>query len=437
MAIQMFQRRSSIGIRHFGFYVIGLSLSIFSLTSCYNEPGFLGNNLLPDEDIYKVKVDSSAKVSAFTLTKDSLNSFLASEGVMGYVNSEIFGSTKGSFVGRYLTGKSTDGYGGPTATADSIFFYFTASSFYGDSTTELNMRIHEITDTTIFWDNQNALSPVDPKYYNPTPLITTTLKGKGSLKLPLPLTFGQSLMDSLALTDSKIFYTKYKGFYVTFDDLPGFGGVAYNISTTNMYVRLYYHYVKQVNGKDSTFKANKTFTFSSRFYQYLHDQTKADPTKKIQHLNDTIVEDTVFYIQSLGGVYGKISFPELEQWRDSMPVIIHRAELVIGLETPNTSTPDSTISQLLFYYKDQGKWISLIKDQLSSSGINTNGSFRTYRNGYSVDITYHFQRLLKGEYTDNSLYVFPNSNTTVKRGVLKSGQNSKPIKLKITYTKLK
>lgn len=433
----MFRKRNSFGIRHFGFYIASLFLSVFSLSSCYNEAGFLGNNLLPDEDIYKVKVDSSFRVNAFTLTKDSLNTFLASEGVMGYLNSEIFGSTKGSFIGRYLPGKSTEGYGGPTATADSVFFYLTANSFYGDSTTELNLRIHEITDTTIFWNNINALSPIDANYYNSTPLVTTTLTGKGSLKLPLPLTFGQSLMDSLALTDSKIFYTKFKGFYVTFDDLPGFGGLTYSVPTSNMYVRLYYHYVKQINGMDSTIKTSKTYSFASRFFQYLHDFSKADPAKKIQHLNDMLTQDTVFYIQSLGGVYGKISFPDLQQWRDSMPVIIHRAELVIGRETPNIATPDSLISQLLFYYKDGNRWMGLIKDQLSNNGINTNGSYRTFRDGYSVDITYHFQKLLKGEYANDSLYVFPNSSTRINRGVLKSGQNSHPIKLKITYTKLK
>ena len=438
MAIQMFQKRSSIGIRHLGVLFTGLFLSIFSFTSCYNEPGFLGNNLLPDEDVYKVKIDSSFKVSAFTLTKDSLNSFLASEGVMGYINSEVFGSTKGSFIGRYLPGKSTDGYGGPTATADSILFYFTASSFYGDSTKELTLKIHEVTDTSLFWDKQNALSPIDANAYNPTPLVTTTLKGEGSLKLPLPLSFGQSLIDSLALTDSKIFYTKFKGFYVTFDEFPGYGGVVYNLSTSNMYLRLYYHYVKQFDGKDSTIKASKTFTFGSRFYEYLHDYAKADPAKKIQHLNDTITQDTVFYTQSLGGVYGKITFPDLAQWRDSLPIVVHRAELIIGKADATTSLPDSTISQLLFYYKDGSEWVGLIEDQTSSTNtLSSNGSYRTFRNGYSVNITYHFQKMLNGEYSDNSLYVFPNSNTTIRHGVLKSGQNSTPIKLKLTYTKLK
>lgn len=433
----MFRKRGSFGTRHFVFFAVSLSFLAFSLTSCYNEPGFLGNNLLPDQDIYMVKIDSSFKVSAYTLTKDSLNSFLASEGTLGYLNSEIFGSTKGSFIGRYLPAISTEGYGGSTATADSIFLFLTANSFYGDSTTTLNLRVHELNDTTLFWEDQNALSPIDVSHYNPTPLTTATLTGKGILKIPLPLTFGQSLIDSLALTDSKIFYTKFKGFYLTFDDIPGFGGVTYNVSTSNMYIRLYYHNVTHVNNADSTITASKTFTFASRYYQYLHDPSKADPAKKIQHLNDTLTQDTVFYTQSLGGIYGKLNFTDLEQWRDSMPVVIHRAELIIGLESPSTSTPDSTISQLFFYYKDEGKWIGLIEDQLSTTGVNTNGSYRTFRNGYSVDITYHFQRLLKGEYSDNSIYVFPNSNTNVKRGVLKSGQNSKPIKLKITYTKLK
>jgi len=97
----MSRKRSSFGTMHFVFFTVSLSFLAFSLTSCYNEPGFLGNNLLPDQDIYMVKIDSSFKVSAYTLTKDSLNSFLASEGTLGYLNSEIFGSTKGSFIGRY------------------------------------------------------------------------------------------------------------------------------------------------------------------------------------------------------------------------------------------------------------------------------------------------------------------------------------------------
>lgn len=422
-----------VRIMHFSVFIFFLAL--FS-QSCYNDPGFLGNNLLPDGDIYKVRVDSSFTVSAFTVANDSLDSFLASEGVIGYMNNEIFGSTKASFIGRYLPGKSTDGYGGPTAAPDSLVFYFTASSFYGDSTSQLNLKIHEITDTALFWNPRNSLKPITG-FYNPTPLLTTTLKGKGEIKVSLPQQFAQFLMDSLALTDPKIFYTKYKGFYITCDEVPGFGGVTYNFLVSNTYLRLFYHYTKQVNGKDSTFKASKTYTFGSRFFEYLHDPSKADPAKKINRINDTINQDTVFYIQSMGGVYGKIKFADLTKWRDSMPVIIHRAELLIGRDNPATSTQDSLVNQLVVFYKDGGKWQGYIKDQLSSSGVNSNGSYLKYSNEYSINITYHFQKLLKGEYSDENLYIFPNSNTTIKRAVLKSGTNSKPIRLKITYTKLK
>ncbi|QKG78760.1 DUF4270 family protein [Tenuifilum thalassicum] len=407
-----------------------------SLTSCYNEPGFLGNNLLPDDDIFQVRVDSTFKVSASTLTKDSLNTLNSSSGLVGYINNEIFGSTKASIICRYLPVESTEGYGGSTATADSIFFYFTPSGFYGDTTTELNLHIHEITDTSILWGYPNALSPIDNNLYNPTPLISTTLNGNGQLKLSLPLTFGQSLMDSLALTDSKLFYSKYKGFYITVDDVAGFGGVTYNISYSNMYLKLYYHYNKEVDGKDSTFTSSKIFSLNRWYFQYLHDPSKADPAKKIQHLNDTITEDTLFYIQNFGGVYGKIKFPDLEQWRDSMPMVVHRAELLIGNENSISAT-DSLINQLLFYYRDNNEWNGVIVDQQSSSGINTNGSYQNHTNSYKVDITYHFQKLLKGEYSDNSLYVFPYSSTNIKYGLLKTSNSSTPIKLIITYSKLK
>ncbi|HPV57820.1 MAG TPA: DUF4270 family protein, partial [Tenuifilaceae bacterium] len=137
-----------------------VSISALLLNSCYNEPQFLGNNLIPDDDKYAVKTDTLFELSSYTIQEDSISTFLFSYGMIGFVNSEIFGTTKGGFVGRYLTPESTEGYGGSTAKPDSIFFYFSPVSHYGDSSKTLTIKVHELTDTMVLWEPYNALKSI-------------------------------------------------------------------------------------------------------------------------------------------------------------------------------------------------------------------------------------------------------------------------------------
>jgi len=141
----------------------------------------------------------------------------------------------------------------------------------------------------------------------------------------------------------------------------------------------------------------------------------------------------------MGGVYGKISLDDIAQWKDSVPVAINRAELVIGRVIPQTVTSDSSLSQLLLYYKDNGVWAGVIPDQISQTtgGVNSNGKLRLYNNDYSIVITSHLQKILNGEISDKNLYVFPNKTSTFAYSVLQTGNSSRKIKLKLTYTKIR
>lgn len=416
-----------------GFCLVGLSALL--LNSCYNEPQFLGNNLVPNDDKHAVKTDTLFELSAYTLKEDSLNTYLYSTGMLGYVNSEIFGSTKGSFVGRYLPAKTTEGYGGATAKPDSLFFNFTPSSFYGDTSRVLTIKVHELTDTLVLWEPKNGLKSIEG-HYNPTPFITTTFTGgMKNIRIPIDTSFARLLMDSSALANPKEFYTKLKGFYITCDDLPGDGGIMYIFPVTSTYLSLYYHYNKIVDGKDSTFKKTKVFNYtSSRFFQYINDYSKSNPLKSIKYLNDSTIQDSVFYVQSLGGVYGKISLDGVTSWMDSLPLALHRAELVVGKYTPETTTPDSVLRELSLGYKVENKWVL---SQYGNKYIYY-GGLKLYTQEYSFDITTHLQRVLEGEIKDRNLYIFPNTSVGISRVVLQSGSNiSKKMKLRLTYTKLK
>ena len=409
-----------------------VSLSALLLNSCYNEPQFLGNNLIPDDDKYAVKIDTLFELSAYTI-KPSSDTIIYPSGVFGYVSSEIFGSTKGSFVGRFITAESNDGFGGTTAKPDSLFFYFKPYlPYYGDSSKVLNIKIYELTDTSLLW-KPDVLRNIEGKY-NPTPFISTTFKGgQKSLKIPIDTSYARQLMDSLAITNYKLFYTKFKGFFVTCDDLSGYE-IAYKVDASSFSFLLYYHYTKVINEKDSLFKKIMSFNFNTwRYFKYDNDFSKANPAKEIRYLNDSTIQDSVFYSQGLSGAYGKIQLDGVTQWLDSTPIIIHKAELIIGKNTPETTTPDSIVETLALRYKIDGNWAFYNNDFLIYKG-----NLKLYSNNYSINITSLLQRVLEGEIKDKNLYVFPINNNEVSRVVLHSGSNnSKKMKLRLTYTKLR
>lgn len=426
--------------------LVFIILGPFTFQSCYNDPQFLGNNMLPDDDIYTVRRDTSFKISAYTMLQDSISTFGATAGVIGYYNSEVFGLLKSSFVGRYLPVASTAGYGGSTATPDSLFFNFEPSGYQGDTTTILKLSFYRLTDTTLLYSKPNALLPIDG-HYEPTPLFTVLYSGTQKLRIPVSLDFARELMDSLALTDNKLFYAKYKGLYITCEpgstpikaDPAEYGGVLYSLKPSLQFFSLYYHYDTVIDGKDTTIKAAKTFTFTygSRYFQHLHDRSTAKPDMAMRGAGNTSTQDTVFYIQNLGGAYGMLKLDDFKAWKDSMPVIIHKARLVIAREQPAYTKPDSITNQLLFYYKHNDEWVGVINDQISSGKLNKNGTYRLYSDSYSVDITWFMQNVLEGEIDDPNLYIFPGKDFLLSSAVLGTNNHSRKIKVEIVYSKLK
>ena len=77
---------------------------VLSLSSCYNEPDFIGGNLIPSGDLTSVKIDTTFEVSAYTIKVDSVTSSDFLYGILGCLNSPIFGKTKSDFLTKVYLG---------------------------------------------------------------------------------------------------------------------------------------------------------------------------------------------------------------------------------------------------------------------------------------------------------------------------------------------
>jgi hypothetical protein len=286
--------------------------------------------------------------------------------------------------------------------------------------------------------------PVDD-WYTPTLIKSVVYNGDSTLKFVLDTTMARRFLnadlDSATVANDTLFTKYFKGFYVTCEDIVGNDGVMYflDYSSNRTRLKLCYHNPDTLGIKAYPFTIKTSY--SIRFNHFIHDYDLADPAYKIQHLDDTTTRDSVFYIESIGGVRGLIKLDGIEQWAQKMPIAIHRAEMRLELEDyPSAVSKDSLLSYLYYYVEDNDDGFVYTEDQkvalATSAAIYA--KYSKVKKYYTINLTKHLQALLTGDVTKKSLYILPhvNSSVTAGRAVLKSGSNRNRIKVVITYSML-
>ncbi len=194
---------------------------------------------------------------------------------------------------------------------------------------------------------------------------------------------------------------------------------------------LYYH-------NDEAADLQFQFVISSsaaRVGLFEHDHSTADPSLKINHLDDG-VEDTVLYVQGLSGVYSKIEIPYLEAWIDSMPLALNHIELEIPLDY---NDPTGTVFPKANYYNLYAK-----NNEGTFQRILDNFFGQDYFGGYIVDsvvrfrITSHLQDFLEQKIDDAEVNIFVRTpSITPSRTIFTSPLNTNRARLRFTYTRIK
>lgn len=426
--------------------ILVITIVALSLSSCYNEPQFIGGNLLSSDELAALKIDTTFEVSAFTVKPDTLQTQGFSNGVIGCLNSKIFGKTKADFLTQvYLsTVRTTKPLFGTEPYADSLVIYFKLKSHYGDKSQPLTMNLYELKDTLSSFRTYDGFVKDISSWYNPTKIISKSYFGDSLLRIKffgddaLPLKLLAADKDSATVSSDKNFKSYFKGFYLTCDDVTG-NGVMYNFdfTTTETVMRLYYHNADTTAQLAFNYTIGSSYYVTPRFNHISHDYTTADPTYKIKHLND-LVQDSVFYVEGLGGARGLINFDGVTEWAKKMPIAINRAELRIEPENyPLAISKDSTIDHLFYFVEEISTGFTEDQKILNDQNMPTYVKYNKAKKYYSFNLTVHLQSILTGKVTSKSMYILPlNTSISPYRTVLRSGSNSKRMKLIITYTKL-
>lgn len=437
----------------------GILIFMFLFTACVKE-GELGLNILPQSDAVVFKYDTIA-VSAYTFKADSSYTTSSSSCLLGSTNDLIFGKTQASFLIK-LNNSSTalvpkniididsvvfqipftyTKEKKDTATNETVSYPTLDSSYYGNINQNFTFRIYEVAKTieadTVYYSNMN----IDDWYYSGTELAheTKIFNGnEGFLKLMLNDNFMNKFLaaDSADFATYAAFTDFFKGFYVKVDEQVSNGGAIFSLNSTssNAHVTVYYRANNIAKATIDTLSAQ--YSFGSTAPKVNITRHNYSATSFHSYLNKTTWQDTVTYLQALDGLTTKIIIKDSEL-QGLQNKVIYDARLLVRLhDTLNVSIKpfELTTMPILLQYSDDGLAKLSINEYSLSTGYT--GAVRN-KDLYSFNITKYIQDLVDGKEVNSGFSIQDHSpQTSARRSILRSGNNSKPMQIVIKYSDL-
>jgi hypothetical protein len=250
------------------------------------------------------------------------------------------------------------------------------------------------------------------------------------LRLKLDKVFGSRLLaDTNSLKNPSSFLNYFKGlqFRVNNINQPTLGGgiVGFDLNLRASKLTVYAKHQRLGTLKYS-FTTNSDFA-KVNFYGY----TRSAQNSVTQQFSDTTLGQNFIYLQGFGSTKAKLTMPFINSFKDSLPVLINKAELIVELQDENLSVFPPISKLALRVHKADGTIVKLT-DEEAAGAFNINGILNS-TNQYKFNITQYIYSLLYSAESDKGLFLSVyDGGLNPGKIKLKGGNN---IRLKITYTK--
>jgi len=420
-------------------------LLLFFLVACEKEPSKIGLDFKAHEKL-NIFFSDTLTISAFTYSMDSTRSDETPFVLAGMVNDMVFGTSEAAFLAQLRLPEAL--YPGENIVVDSVILFLLPDSvfMYGDYLTELNLKIYELEKKLY----------LDSTYYSNLDVsdsISLDIKGSQNffatdsiVKIHIDNSLGEKIMsDTSALKNQEDFLNLFKGLYINANEIISGDGVisSFNLLDYRSRMLLYFS-----NSEEDSLYFTFVFNESSvRVNLFEHDKSTANPSYKINHINDDI-QDTVIYIQGMAGLYSKITLPYLKNWADSMPIAVNKAEFIIpvSIDDPTTLNVPPPRNFELLYKNEEGELNSILDSYYTSDYFG--GVLEEDDEFIRFTVTAHVQEYLTelskndtlaSTFLKNEFYLrVQNPSFVSNRIILTSPINVlNKMRFKLTYTKIK
>jgi hypothetical protein len=450
----IFRLVSSARARRNYFLALPVLVAVFTLAAC-NDPDQLGLDILPPGDHLQVNFTDTANVTTLSQHGDSVvtnKNFLTY--LLGSYTDPLFGRSDASVYAQvgmpFLPnlGDSTE-----ILTADSLVLtlqYY--GSWYGNKSTPLKLTVYRLTESmspdSIYFTNRDfstEAQPVGSVTFIPQPSDSVPVYGVNTAP-HLRIRLSDALADELLSLNGTPTYASntawlsyFKGLFVKAEPVTAVNEgslVHFYLLGFQSGMRLYYH--SDTPGDDS---ASYVFAFNGAITnRFAHDYGRSDAGRQIQ---DASYNDSLGYVQAMGGVRAKIDFPHLTDFFSSGPLEINKAELILPVQSGETEQYPLPGQMQLQAVDSAGAAVS-VSDYVTDAPY-FGGTYNSSEKTYTFTVSRELQLVAKGLKEFHGFYVIVPYITTLLgypivqpgRVVLSGAANqTRPVQLRITYTEL-
>ncbi len=420
--------------------------------SCKDDPNATGIGILPGADLATVgKVAEVATNKAFTHNDTIQRTDGLQYNILGTFNDPKFGKTQADFACQFRIAQFPDF--GENPQIDSLSLILLYKDVYGDTITPQSIKVYELESPISTDVTQGDGTSKPQRYYQDVDLkALASVVSIGELDfipkirldsaqtdtiiqqlvINLDNSFGEKLINAAPedMENPDAFADFFKGLYVETQDVSD-GGALMHMNTLSSGSALVLFYSNQE--EDSLFYSYNINSNSARVSRFSHDYSTTDFAA---NLNSETNQDSLIYLQTMGGIRSKLELPFLNAWRDSVKTGINKAELILHVDTVASEYPSMVIPNQIVLTAIDEDGLQYLPADYSISLSLFGGRFNDDDNTYRFNITRHLQEIVNGEKDNFGFYLSTAFRAVeARRVILKGATSHKGIRLEVTYTK--
>ncbi len=383
-------------------------LTCIFLSACKNDTTNIGYDLLGN--LVDTEFTDTITLQAYSILEDTINTTGTSAHILGHLSDPTFGNSSAGIYTELALGGGSVSFGSSPA-IDSVVLTLQLSSYYGDTTSAVGIRVHQLTESM---DQSTTYYQTSKLGYDPTPLnyqltgytiqpntaiVIDTSIYAAHLRIRLSQQFGQYLLNHESDLNNRL-SDFLKGLYIEAVSHTGPYGymLITNMTSSLTGLTLYYHNSDAQGMRYTLSCTDKCARFTHIDHDYNASQDQNFISEVLHHQTD--IGNDVLFVQGGGGVKTRISFPYLEHAFEQFDnrVVIHRAELVISNadRTEKILTP-STALTIQGIGKSDSSIRFLPDDDYYTNSSYYGGVYDVNNNEYRFRITKYVQELVLGE----------------------------------------
>ncbi|MCL2167976.1 MAG: DUF4270 domain-containing protein [Lentimicrobiaceae bacterium] len=413
--------------------------------SCQKDISSIGLNLKDRDDLINAIFTDSISINAYSILEDTLNTKNLISNYLGFIKDPVFGTTTAGIYTQFIPQGSSVSLG-EFPQLDSIVLTLRYSGgFFGDTLNPFSIKVYRITEdisstkpyyqNNVFAHSDENLTYKSDFILFPKPtsnvMLDTFVVAHARIKLSDEL--GNLFLRNVSqMASNESFKSFFKGLYICAIPLANNGSlVNFNLTSEISGIQLYYK--NDTIKRQLSFPVRSTETVRISTYQHEYKQGSAEFVNQVLQKDTTLGKD-ILYLQSMGGVKTKISFPNIKEFKDKN-VVINKAELVITNigEDLNLFPPPNRLN---IQGIDKKGEITAIPDYNTSFW---GGNYDETNKEYRFRITRYIQSILLRDEYQPYLYLVTDraaadANRLLLNGTNPTNNSSSRLRLEIYYT---